>query len=67
MKTRQHYWLAAVCLLLLLVVISLSQSNVDPKLTTGFNAIREKNLRADLTFLASDALEGRMSLQRGSE
>jgi hypothetical protein len=67
MKTRKHHLSQAVCLLLLLVVISLSQSNVDPKLTTGFNAIREKNLRADLTFLASDALEGRMSLQRGSE
>ena len=32
---------------------------------TGFNLIREDTLRADLTFLASDALEGRMSLQNG--
>src|SRR5262245_65433451 len=64
------YSLSAVCLsllLLLLIVLALSQSAIDPKLATGFNAIREKNLRADLTFLASDALEGRMSLQRGSE
>src|SRR5690242_15816089 len=29
--------------------------------------IRSTDLRADLTFLASDALEGRRSLQRGSE
>jgi len=70
MKVRRHYSLSAVCLsllLLLLIVLALSQSAIDPKLATGFNAIREKNLRADLTFLASDALEGRMSLQRGSE
>src|SRR5205085_3819787 len=67
MKTRQRNWLSVVCLLLLAVAVALSQSGVDPKLAAGFNAIREKNLRADLTFLASDALEGRMSLQRGSE
>src|SRR5262245_31268136 len=69
MKIPRHSLLSAVCLLLplFLYVMALSQSGVDPKVATGFNAIREKNLRADLTFLASDALEGRMSLQRGSE
>jgi hypothetical protein len=70
MKVRRHYLLSAVCsslLPLFLFALALSQSAIDPKLATGFNAIREKNLRADLIFLASDALEGRMSLQRGSE
>src|ERR1700730_16243763 len=33
----------------------------------GPDRIRVVDLRADLTFLASDALEGRRSLQRGSE
>jgi len=33
----------------------------------GFREIREDSLRADLTFLASDALQGRMSLQTGDE
>src|ERR1700761_2574391 len=33
----------------------------------GFQAIRESDLRADLTFLASDATQGRMSLQPGDE
>jgi len=33
----------------------------------GFHEIREDSLRADLTFLASDALQGRMSLQTGDE
>src|ERR1044071_7159060 len=40
---------------------------LDPRLAPGFHAIREADLRADLTFLASDALEGRWSLRRGSE
>jgi hypothetical protein len=34
---------------------------------TGLDRIRVGDLRADLTFLTSDALEGRRSLQRGSE
>ncbi|SRR5579875_337479 len=38
-----------------------------PQLETGLNTIQAANLRADLTFLASDALEGRLSLERGSE
>ena len=70
MKTRKRHWVSVICLTLLpllVAAVALSQSGVDPKLAAGFNAIREKNLRAVLTFLASDALEGRMSLQRGSE
>ena len=42
-----------------------AQQPVPASLATGFNAIRENRLRADLTFLASDALEGRMSLENG--
>lgn len=33
----------------------------------GFERIREADLRADLTFVASDALQGRMSLQPGDD
>jgi Peptidase family M28/PA domain len=33
----------------------------------GFDRIREADLRADLTFIASDALLGRMSLQPGDD
>lgn len=36
-------------------------------LGAGLRGIRQEDLRADLTFLASDALEGRWSLRRGSE
>lgn len=38
---------------------------VPEKLATGFNSIRAEALRADVTFLASDALDGRLSLQPG--
>src|SRR3982751_712156 len=34
---------------------------------TGFDSIQPSTLKTDLTFLSSDALEGRRSLQRGSE
>src|SRR5262250_1644297 len=67
MKSRRFQVLTSLGLSLLTVVLVSAQSGVEPKLAIGFNAIKEKNLRADLTFLASDALEGRMSLQRGSE
>lgn len=67
MNTRFRFALSALVLALLLNPAAISQSAVEARLVTGFNAISQKNLRADLTFLASDALEGRMSLQRGSE
>lgn len=50
---------------LLLPFVLLAQA--PPKLATGFDSIKASDLRADLTFLASDALEGRLSLERGSE
>jgi hypothetical protein len=37
------------------------------RIEAGLNDIQASKLRADVTFLASDALEGRLSLQRGSE
>jgi len=39
----------------------LAQEPVGPQLATGFDSIKEEILRADLTFLASDALQGRRS------
>ena len=43
----------------------MAQQAVPRRLTAGFDTIKEDGLRADLTFLASDALQGRMSLQNG--
>src|SRR5260370_39693958 len=44
-----------------------AQQAVPANLAIGFNNIREATLRGDLTFLASDALQGRMSLQPGDD
>ena len=52
---------------LLVSLISIAQPAPDSRLATGYDRIRVSDLRADLTFLSSDALEGRMSLERGSE
>jgi Zn-dependent M28 family amino/carboxypeptidase len=63
----------APCLVATLAVVTASfvpvsaQEKVAPQLATGFDLIKEDSLRADLTFLASDALQGRMSLQPGDE
>lgn len=37
------------------------------KISKGYKTIQESALRADVTFLASDPLEGRMSLQTGDD
>src|SRR3954447_15444620 len=37
------------------------------RLAEGFDSIQAGRVKADLTFLSSDALEGRRSLERGSE
>src|ERR1051326_3397711 len=37
------------------------------RLQNGYETIRPATLKADLTFLSSDAMEGRRSLERGSE
>jgi len=44
-----------------------AQTAVPARVATGYNAIREADLRADLGFVASDALQGRMSLTTGDE
>ena len=56
----------AITLLLLgFTVCAQTVETVPPQLATGFETIQESSLRADLTFLASDALQGRMSMQPG--
>ncbi len=46
---------------------SFAQQPVAPRLRAGFDAIRESDLRANLTFIAGDGLQGRMSLQPGDD
>lgn len=62
----------ALCSLLALALcgipaIAQTIKPVDQSLIPGFDTIREETLRADLTFLASDALQGRLSLQPGDD
>ena len=53
--------------LLLLTVFSIGQNGMPRQIGPGYNTIQENALRADLTFVASDALQGRLSLQTGDE
>jgi Peptidase family M28/PA domain len=54
-------------LLFTLPIFAQAQDRPAARLAPGFDTIRESTLRADLTFLASDALQGRMSLQPGDD
>ncbi|HKW62667.1 MAG TPA: M28 family peptidase [Candidatus Acidoferrum sp.] len=65
-KTKTSIVLVGVAFLNLVALVHAQQA-VPAGVATGFNNIREETLRADLTFLASDALQGRMSLQTGDE
>src|SRR5437016_9452410 len=51
----------------LLTLAGALMAQVGPRVSAGYDSIQARRLKADLTFLSSDALEGRMSLQRGSE
>jgi len=49
------------------VTFTFSQNAVPARVAPGYKTIQENTLRADLTFIASDALQGRLSLQPGDE
>lgn len=48
-------------------IATLAQTPVSLPVQAGFNAIREDDLRRNLTFVAGDGLQGRMSLQPGDD
>jgi hypothetical protein len=50
----------------LIAALLCAQTN-RPRIAEGFDSIQAARLKADLTFLSSDALEGRRSLERGDE
>ena len=55
-------------ILALFLIASLAGAQqMKSRIATGFDSISSARLQADLTFLSSDALEGRRSLERGSE
>jgi hypothetical protein len=51
----------------LIAAVACAQGPTRSRINTGFDSIDPVRLKADLTFLASDALAGRRSLERGSE
>src|SRR3954470_23557559 len=53
--------------LVLISALALAQTGPRTRTSTGLDSIDTLRLKADLTFLSSDALEGRRSLERGSE
>ena len=54
-------------LALFLLVSTAGAQQMKSRIAEGFDSIQAARLKADLTFLSSDALEGRRSLERGSE
>jgi hypothetical protein len=56
-----------VKVLQLTVVSAVLLAQTASRVSTGLETIKASDLKAELTFLASDATEGRMSLARGSE
>lgn len=53
--------------LLILVSVCFAQQPTVPQRITAYNTISERTLRADLSFIASDELQGRLSLTNGDE
>jgi Peptidase family M28/PA domain len=53
--------------LALISVMAFAQSGLRTRISAGLDSIETPRLKADLTFLSSDAMEGRRSLERGSE
>ena len=55
-------------ILVVFLIVSLADAQqTKSRIAEGFDSIQAARLKADLTFLSSDALEGRRSLERGSE
>jgi hypothetical protein len=52
---------------LILLAAALLVAQAPPRLQSGYASLQPAALKADLAFLSSDALEGRRSLERGSE
>src|SRR5712672_2585906 len=53
--------------LILIASLAFAQTGLRSRVGAGLDSIDIARLKADLTFLSSDALEGRRSLERGSE
>jgi hypothetical protein len=59
--------LAVLALLISLSITPQSATQIPDGIVSGYRAIQETTLRTNLAFLASDALQGRLSLQPGDD
>jgi hypothetical protein len=60
-------WNVALPLAALAIASAGAQTGIPARQLPGFQAIQEAHLRRDLTYISSDQLGGRMSLQPGDE
>ena len=60
-------WIAAIHITALAVATAGALTGVPAPRLPGFQAIQQSDLRRDLTYISSDELGGRMSLQPGDE
>jgi len=68
MHTIKPARLVIFCTLLLAVSFAAAQQpQVPQRIAAGYRTIREADLKADLTFLASDSTQGRLSLTNGDQ
>lgn len=68
MHTRKSARFITFSTLLLAVSFTLAQQPAVPqRIAPGYNTIREADLKADLTFLASDSTQGRLSMTNGDQ
>lgn len=61
------YRLSAGLIFVCAAAISAQTVTLPSRLETGYKTIQESTLRADLTFLSSDGMQGRLSLQPGDD
>src|SRR5216110_1954626 len=61
---RYHQGMRMLTLLLTALLLS---AQAPSRVQTGYDSLQASRLKADLTFLSSDALEGRRSLERGND
>src|ERR1700761_5386126 len=60
-------WICVISAIALTVPSACAQTGVPERVLPGFQTIQQSDLRRDLTYISSDELGGRLSLQPGDE
>ncbi len=67
MGLARRFRLLVIGSVALISLLAEEKDSIPVSLRAGWNSIQEASLKADLTFLSSDALQGRLSLQPGDD